>query len=210
MKSAINILLGLVIVILAYLLYESIMDPIRFNKEKDIREAAVKEKLIDIRSAQVLYRSKYGRYTGSFDTLINFIKYDSLPVVFRRGQVTDDMIANKIDEIEAIKRGLIVRDTTFIAINDSIFSITYPIDSIRYVPYTNGAQFELAAKSLVTGSMVVVQVFEASVLNNILLQGLDKQLIINYNALRLEISKFAGMRVGNISEPNNNAGNWEN
>ncbi len=71
------------------------MDPIRFNKEKDIREAAVKEKLIDIRSAQVLYRSKYGRYTGSFDTLINFIKYDSLPVVFRRGQVTDEMIAKK-------------------------------------------------------------------------------------------------------------------
>jgi hypothetical protein len=120
------------------------------------------------------------------------------------------MIKDKIDEQEAIKRGLIIRDTTFVEITDSIFSIKYPIDSIRYVPFGNGAQFNLQAASLVTGSMVTVQVFEASVLNDVFLQGLDKQLIINYNALRLEITKFAGMRVGNIVEPNNNAGNWEN
>lgn len=210
MKSVINILLAATIIILAFLLYESIMDPIRFNKERDIRETAVKEKLIDIRSAQVLFRSKYGRYTGSFDTLINFIKYDSLPIVFRKGQVTDQMIKDKIDEKEAIKRGLIIRDTSFVEITDSIFSIQYPIDSIRYVPYGKGAEFKLEAASLVTGSMVTVQVFEASVLNDVFLQGLDKQLIINYNALRMEITKFAGMRVGNIVEPNNNAGNWEN
>jgi len=210
MKSVINILLAATVIILAFLLYESIMDPIRFNKERDIRETAVKEKLIDIRSAQVLFRSKYGRYTGSFDTLVNFIKYDSLPIVFRKGQVTDQMIKDRIDEKEAIKRGLIIRDTSFVEITDSIFSIKYPIDSIRYVPYGNGAEFKLQAASLVTGSMVTVQVFEASVLNDVFLQGLDKQLIINYNALRMEITKFAGMRVGNIVEPNNNAGNWEN
>ena len=58
MKSVINILLAATVIILAFLLYESIMDPIRFNKERDIRETAVKEKLIDIRSAQVLFRSK--------------------------------------------------------------------------------------------------------------------------------------------------------
>lgn len=210
MKAVINILLTIVIIVLAYLLYESIMDPIRFNKEKDKRETAIKERLIDIRSAQVLYRSKYGRYTGSFDTLINFIKFDSLALVFRQGQVTDDMIAKGLDEQKALKQGLIVRDTTYIPINDSVFSIKYPIDSIRYVPYLTGEQFEMASAALTTGSMVVVQVFEASVLNDVFLKGLDKQLIINYNALRKEISGFPGMRVGNINEPNNNAGNWEN
>jgi hypothetical protein len=210
MKAVINILLTAVIIILAYLLYESIMDPIRFNKEKDRRETAIKERLIDIRSAQVLFRSKYGRYTGSFDTLINFIKYDSLATVFRKGQVTDDMVAKNIDEREALKRGLIIRDTSYVAITDSVFKINYPIDSIRYVPFLEGDQFDMAAKSLTTGSMVVVQVFEASVLNDVFLRGLDKQLIINYNALRKEISGFAGMKVGNIVEPNNNAGNWEN
>jgi hypothetical protein len=210
MKAVINILLTAVIVVLAYLLYESIMEPIRFNNERDIREEAVKERLVDIRNAQVLFRQKYGRYTGSFDTLINFIKFDSIPVVFRQGQLTDEMVAKGMTEREALRQKLIVRDTSFVEIGDSIFSINYPIDSIRFVPFTNGAQFELAAASVETGSRVVVQVFEASVLNNVFLQGLDKQLIINYNELRREITGFPGMRVGNIKEPNNNAGNWEN
>lgn len=210
MKAVINIVLSIVIVILVYLLYESIMDPIRFNTEKDKREEAIKERLIDIRSAQVLYRQKYGRYTGSFDTLINFIKYDSIPVVFRQGQLTDDMVSKGMTEREALRQKLIVRDTSFVEINDSIFKIRYPIDSIKFVPFTGGAQFEMSAAAVETGSRVVVQVFEASVLNNVFLQGLDKQLIINYNALRREITGFPGMRVGNIKEPNNNAGNWEN
>ena len=71
-------------------------------------------------------------------------------------------------------------------------------------------EFVMAASKVETGSKVIVDVFEASVLNDIFLDGLDKQLIINYNALRERITGFAGMRVGNIVEPNNNAGNWEN
>jgi hypothetical protein len=210
MKAVINILLTIVIIVLVYLLYESIMDPIRFNKERDKREAAIKERLIDIRSAQVLYRSKYGKYTGSFDTLIGFIKYDSLPVVFRVGALTDEMVAKGLTEKEAIKQKLIIRDTSFVVIGDSLFKINYPIDSIRYVPFTGGEQFQLAAAAVETGSKVVVQLFEASVLNDVFLKGLDKQLIINYNALRKELTGFPGMRVGNVTEPNNNAGNWEN
>ncbi|MFO7574686.1 MAG: hypothetical protein R6W67_05975 [Bacteroidales bacterium] len=210
MKAVINILLTVVIVVLVYLLYESIMDPIRFNNEKDRREEAIKERLIDIREAQILFRQKYGHYTGSFDTLINFIKNDSIPVVYREGQITDEMVSKGMTEKEAIKQNLIIRDTTFIAITDSVFSINYPIDSIRFVPIVRGAQFEMEAAAVETGSRVVVQVFEASVLNNVFLQGLDKQLITNYNVLRNEITGFPGMRVGNVKEPNNNAGNWEN
>lgn len=210
MKAVINILLTIVIIILAYLLFESIMDPIRFNQEKDRREEAIKERLIDIRNAQILYRQKYGRYTGSFDTLIDFIKFDSIPVVFRKGQLTDEMVSKGMTEREAIRQKLIVRDTSFVEITDSIFSIRYPIDSIRFVPFSGGANFEMAAAAVETGSRVIVQVFEASVLNDVFLRGLDKQLIINYNALRREITGFPGMRVGNVKEPNNNAGNWEN
>ncbi|MBE0673220.1 MAG: hypothetical protein IH591_01035 [Bacteroidales bacterium] len=210
MKAVINILLTIVIIVLVYLLYESIMDPIRFNKERDKREAAIKERLIDIRSAQVLFRSKYGKYTGSFDTLIGFIKNDSLPVVYRVGALTDEMVAKGLTEKEAIKQKLIIRDTSFVVIGDSLFKINYPIDSIRYVPFAGGEQFQLAAAAVETGSKVVVQLFEASVLNDVFLKGLDKQLIINYNALRKELTGFSGMRVGNVTEPNNNAGNWEN
>ncbi len=210
MRIVINILLTLVIITLGYLLYESVMEPIRFNQEKDKREAAIIERLIDIRSAQVLYRGKYGSYTGSFDTLIDFIKYDSIPIVFRRGQLTDEQLERGMTEAEGIRRGFIVRDTAFTTITDSIFKTSYPIDSMRYVPYAGGAEFNLEAGVVETASRVSVRVFEASVLNDVFLRDLDRQQVINYNELRSEIVGFPGLRVGNINTPNNNAGNWEN
>ncbi|MCK7529769.1 MAG: hypothetical protein MZV63_01280 [Marinilabiliales bacterium] len=91
------------------------MKPIRFNREKDARETAIKEKLIDIRTAQEAFKSVKGYYTGSFDTLITFLKTDSLPLVFKRGSLTDEMIADGItSEREAVKKGLISRDTSYI------------------------------------------------------------------------------------------------
>lgn len=211
MKTVINVSLAVIIVVLGYLLIDSIMNPIRFDKEKNQREEIVKERLIDIRTAQVAYKSKFGRYTGSFDTLISFVKYDSFPLIYKKGSITDEMIEKGITtEREALKRGLIVRDTSWTPVFDSLFAETFPIDSIRYVPGIDNTEFNIGATAIVTGSKVVVQVFEASVLNDVFLVGLDRQMIINYNSLRTKITGFPGMRVGNIREPNNNAGNWEN
>lgn len=210
MKSALNIALAVIIVVLAVILYMSIMRPIRFNREKDAREAAIRERLIDIRSAQEAFRSAKGHYTGSFDTLINFLKNDSLPIVYRRGSLTDEMMEKGITtETEAVKRGLITRDTSFIPVRDSILFHGYPADSIRYVPGSGGVSFEMATSNIMTTSRVVVNVFEAYVLNDIFLKDLDRQLVVNYNDQRIKTTGFPGMKVGDIREPNNNAGNWE-
>lgn len=212
MNTVVRILLIAAIIVLGYLLLDSIMNPIRFNKEKDKREDAIKERLINIRTAEVAFKSKYGRYTGSFDTLINFVKTDSFPLIYKEGSVTDEMIEEwgRNAEREALSRGLIVRDTSYTSVMDSIFNPGFSVDSIRYVPYTDGKEFKLEADIVETGSKVDVEVFEASVLNDVFLKGLDEQLIINYNAERKKITGFPGMRVGNVEEPNNNAGNWEN
>ena len=91
---------------------------------------------------------------------------------------------------------------------DSIFSVTYPIDSLRFIPYSKN-EFFLAAAKIETASKVKVNVFEAHVLNSILLHGLNKQLIINYSAEREKITGFKGLQVGSLEEATNNAGNWE-
>ena len=210
MKTALNIVFAIIIVVLAYLLVESIMKPIRFNKEKDIREAAIKERLIDIRTAQEAFKSVKSRYTGSFDTLITFLKTDSLPLVFKRGSLTDEMIAEGItSEREAVKKGLISRDTSYIAVRDSVFHKNYPIDQLRYVPGLEKTEFQMAAGTVMTTSMVLVNVFEAYVLNDVFLADLDRQLVVNYNDQRTKITGFPGMKVGDIRVPNNNTGNWE-
>ena len=208
MRTAIKILLLLVIVVLSYYLYQSIMEPIRFNREKAKREKAAIERLKDIRKAEVAYKAKYGRYTGSFDTLIHFVKYDSFPLVRAIGSIPDSLYG-EITEAEAIKRGIIIRDTSYVPVLDSLFGRKFPIDSIRYVPYCDTAQFFLGAGTIETASKVKVQVFEAHVLNDVLLHGLPRQLIVNYNARREKIVGFKGLKVGSLTESTNNAGNWE-
>jgi hypothetical protein len=210
MKTALNIVFSVIIVVLIYFLVQSILKPIRFNREKDAREAAIKERLIDIRTAQEAFKSVKGYYTGSFDTLLTFLKTDSLPLVFKRGSLTDEMIAQGItSEKEAVKKGLISRDTSYIPVLDSLFYKDFPVDDLRYVPGMKDTEFQMSAGRVMTTSMVMVNVFEAYVKNDVFLSDLDHQLVLNYNEQRTKITGFPGMKVGDVKEPNNNAGNWE-
>jgi len=210
MKTALNIVFAVIIVVLAYFLIESIMEPIRFNREKDAREAAIKERLIDIRTAQETFKAVKGYYTGSFDTLITFLTTDSLPLIFRLGSLTDEMIADGItSEKEAVKKGLIKRDTSYIPVRDSIFHQGYPLESLRFVPGLENTEFQMSATKVMTTSLVLVNVFEAFVLNDVFLKDLNRQLVVNYNEQRIKTTGFPGMKVGDVKVPNNNAGNWE-
>lgn len=209
MKTVIQIVLIAAIVVLGYLLYESIMNPIRFNKEKNKREEATIERLKDIRTAEKAYRAEYERFTASFDTLINFVKFDSFSVVKAIGSIPDTLVEQGMTEKEALNLGLIQRDTIKISVLDSLFYHRYPIDSLRYVPYTDKKEFKLGTNVLNTASGVKVKVFEAKVPYDILLAGLDPQLVINYKEEREMISGYAGLKVGSLTEATNNAGNWE-
>ena len=212
MKTAIQVVLAVAIIVLAYLLWESINKPIRFNREKDRIERATIQRLKDIRTAQLAFRSEHGRFTGDFDSLITFLKTDSFSVVKAIGSVPDSMIellGRKKAELQALKEGLISRDTIRLSVKDSLFKAGYPIDSLRYAPFTKGYEFELGAGVLETASKVVVRVFEAKVPYDILLAGLDRQLIINYKETREKITGYPGLKVGSLEEATNNAGNWE-
>ena len=205
MKTVIQIVLGIAIIVLGYLLVESIMNPIRFNKERDLRYEKTINRLIDIRTAQVAYKSQFGKYTGSFDTLIDFVKTDSFKVVQAFGFVPDGYTEKK-----ALEEGIIKRDTVRVSVKDSLFAPNYQIDKLRYVPFTNDKeQFKMAAGQIETGSQVKVEVFEVKVHNNTLLHGLDRQLVINFNDEREKIAGYAGLKVGSLEEATNNAGNWE-
>lgn len=200
MKTVYQILLLILIVVLSYFVYESIMNPIRFKNEKDKRYEKTIERLKDIRTAQLAYRSENKKFTGSFDTLINFVRFDSFKIVRQIGSY---------DDSAAVAKGLVSRDTLRVCVLDSIFNINYPLDSLRFAPYTGGAKFEMAAGELKTGSGLIIQVFEAKVHNDILLKGLDRQLVVNENDLRKKLERYPGLKVGSLTEATNNAGNWE-
>ncbi|NOZ47850.1 MAG: hypothetical protein GXO79_13890 [Chlorobi bacterium] len=219
MKTALKIILPILIVVLVFFLIKGINTPIQFEKVKKVRYQKVIQNLKDIRIAELAYKDVYGTFTGSFDTLIDFVKYDSMPLVRSLGSLPDTLNEqmaldmgiivtsvpkDKTDD-ELLNEGFLIRDTVKISVLDSIFPTNYPIDSLRYIPYTNNEEFSLGAGIVETGSKVKVQVFEAGALNDIILHGLNKQLIINLN----EGEEYPGLRVGSLKEATNNAGNWE-
>lgn len=208
MKRIIQVVLAIAMVVLAYLIWESIQAPIRFNKEKDKRYAATIQRLKDIRTAQLAFKDEYGHFTANFDSLIDYVDNGTMKVVKAIGSIPDDLLAQGWTEAIALKEGIITRDTIKIAIKDTLFTQDFIGADLRIVPFTENAEFEMATATVVTGS-VNVNVFEAKVHNDVLLHGLDKQMVINLNDRMKSQKNFPGVKVGDIAEPNNNAGNWE-
>ncbi len=199
MKTVYQILLAILIVVIGYFVFESIMAPIRFKKEKDKRYEVTIQRLKDVRTAQLAYRSRFNKFTGSFDTLITFLKEGEFKVVKQIGSEDDSV---------ALAQGKVYRDTIKVAVRDSLFK-NYAVDSIRFVPFSGGIQFELAAGELETGSKVKVKVFECKAHNDVILKGLNRQEIININDLQKKLERYPGLQVGSMTEATNNAGNWE-
>jgi hypothetical protein len=210
MKTVLQILLFIVAVVLAILIYNSVQRPIQFEKARKARYDVTVEKLKDIRKAQLAYKDVYGKFTGSWDTLINFIMNDSVITVRKIGELNDSMVEAGITERKAIQMGLIIRDSIRVSALEAVFDQGYDAKSLKYVPVPGEpSEFHLGATVIVTGSGIPVPVFQAKAHNNVILRGLDEQLVINLNDQRRTNEKYPGLMVGSLTETVNNAGNWE-
>ena len=208
MKVTLKILVAAAVVLLVYMCYRSIMTPIEFNKEKDARESAIKARLIDIRKAQIEYKNVYKTHAGTFADLIKFLKDDKLPFLIKEGVLTDEQLEKGMTEKEAVKKGLIKRDTVWVVAKDTLFGANYNVDDLANVPGA-GIKFTMDTATLTSGSGYTVKVFEAGVKYNDYLGDLDRQLVVNLNDKAEKLGKYEGLRVGSLTEINNNAGNWE-
>lgn len=212
MKKVIQGLLIVGSIVLAYLVYSTIRNPIDFKTEQDLRYTACVESLKNIRKAESAYKDVNGKFTGSWDTLAVFVKKGTLPLVKKIGSLTDEQLEAGMTEKEAISKGLIIRDTVRVAVLDSLFGKSYNADRMRYIPHTKDELFFLGTNIITTGSGVQVPVFEARAHNNQILSELQdrfKQEIINLNEKRRLDGKYPGLKVGSLTETNNSAGNWE-
>jgi hypothetical protein len=211
-KLIIQIILWAVIAFIAYNVWDTIQTPIDFDKVRKARYSETIAKLMDIRKAQMAYKDAHQIFSGNWDSLTAFIKYDSLPQIRRIGMLTDSMVDAGLDEKAALKKGLIIRDTIKVSVLEEIFGKDYPIDELRYIPKSGKQEFWLAQTIITTGSGVKVPVFEARAHNNqILFEHLEdyKQEIINLNERARKNDRYPGLKVGSVTEPNNNVGNWE-
>ena len=228
MKTVINLVLVVCAVVLVYICYASIMGPINFDNAKSERDAAVIARLIDIRKAQNEYRNMNNQqYTDNFDTLIDFVKNGKLPFIYKQGELNDKQLEDGLTEKKAVaiiqkakktgnykdveKWGLqdFRRDTMWVVVKDTVFGKDYDADSLRYIPYGNGAQFEMAIRSDTAKSGAPFCLLEVKAPYDIYLNGLDHQEIVNLKDVQSKLGRYSGLMIGSLETANNNAGNWE-
>jgi hypothetical protein len=225
----------LCIVGLAFLLYRSINEPVKFNKERDMREKVCIERLKDIRTLQVTFKDTYGHYAPVMDSLIDFYNNGKITIMQQIGS-EDDSVA--VLHTEAVKKTfrnlkgdqmmqklyelyqkgdehLIIRIPQETNVKDTLFRNRpdFKVTELRYIPFSeneSGKRDTVIMKSIVKQvSGVDVPLFEAQMPYWSFLRGMDRQQIVNLVAEREDTGRYAGLMVGSVENANNNAGNWE-
>lgn len=204
-KAAIQIVLALVVVGLAFVVYRQLTIPLQFDKEVSKRSAAVIDRIKDIRSAERAYKQAYDKYCGNFDSLIAFVLTDSM--VYERS-------FGSADDSVAVAQGLVKSEKFKVAVIDTVFGTKKltpeQVEQLRFIPYTDNTEYILEAGALETESGVTVQVFECRAPYKAFLADLNHQELVNLIDERKNTFKdYPGIKVGSMTSATNDAGNWE-
>ena len=201
-RKTIQLILWPIIIILAWLVYRSPISLKEFQEESNYRKSAVIQDLKDIRTAQIAFKDKYRVYANDFNSLLSFVKNDSLTVVNAVGETPDSLT-----EDQALKQGIISRDTIFVPVFQTIFNTDYlanrdnrfpfDLDMLSKVPFSNET-YNIESGNIEKGK-VTVQVFEVSTTFGTFLNGLEA------TNKGIDLNKF--IKVGSMSDASIN-GNW--
>ena len=201
-RKTVQLLLWPIIIILAWLVYRSPISLKEFQEETNFRKSAVIQDLKDIRTAQIAFKDKYRVYAGDFNSLLSFVKNDSLAVVKAIGETPDSLT-----EDQALLAGIISRDTVFVPVYQTIYNqdyldardsrFSFDLEKLSMVPFSDET-FNIESGNIEKGK-VVVQVFEVSTTFGTFLNGLD--------ATNKGIDLDNTLRVGSMSDASIN-GNW--
>lgn len=197
-KGLQNVLLGVVLlgaIGIAFLNYKVIDDKLKFQAAAEARRDVVKERLLEIRTAQKAHKAEKGMYAKTFDQLINFITKDSIREIMAIGVVPDSVES----EAEALALGIIKRDTIATPVMDKLFPEGVSIDSLPLIPFGNGEQFAIDAGTIERNNLQV-PVFEVFAKYQFIYTGM--------NTGEYDVDLEDGMRLGSMTEPTT-SGNWE-
>ena len=105
------------------------------------------------------------------------------------------------------------RDTIELNMLQALYKGQYDeksIDGIVVIPFSNGMHFEIEVNNdYKTSQGIRVPLFEARAPFESYLGDLNKQELVNLIDKESKLDHYAGLKVGDIYAPNNNAGNWE-
>ncbi|HZW64016.1 MAG TPA: hypothetical protein VFF15_10280 [Flavobacteriaceae bacterium] len=208
-KPVLIILLWVLIGYLGYATYNSINDPIKFNKIKNKRYADAIDKLIDIRDAQLAHKQVTGTFANNFDNLVKFIDTAHFTLTQRRDSSVLDVEMTKRYGVDTFKEITLIDTLGTRAVKDSLFKGSERYKTMMNVPHAvnKDEKFELQA-GFIEQNDIKIPVFEAKVKKNVILHDQDKDLLIQENQV-VSVDGVDGdaIVVGSMTEVSTN-GNW--
>lgn len=208
-KKIAEIVLGLAIIGLVFVVYKQISTPIHFENETALRKAAVVERIKDVRTAERQFKSKYQRFTASFDTLINFVLTETMEGE-RKIVDEDDSVA--MAQLKKMKKKNI--ETFTYSVKDSLFKhlSVEAVEDLRFIPFTGKQrEFILEAGQFTTESKITIPIVECRAPYIMFLDTIKyRQQIINLIDDEMNnYNRYPGVKFGSMEGGNNEAGNWE-
>lgn len=215
-RIVVSILLWAATAFIAFLIYSSIMKPIEFEKEKDNRYKAAVQIMIDLKKAQLGYKTIHGEYADTFEKLVNFIDTEKFAIVTRRDTSIIDVAKNKAYNIVTDATGaggyfkdIVIKDTIgYVSVKDSLFKNNDRYKSLNVVKYKNVEVPVVMKTSSVIRNETKLPVFQAVIDKNALLVGLDEELLAQENKVE-DINEINGPEItlGSLVEITL-TGNW--
>ena len=124
------LILPLAIVGLVYAIWQSVQEPVQFQKDQKARETIAIQRLKDIRTLQDAFKGATGHFTASIDSLINFYHNDSIKIIRQIGSMDDSL---------AVAQKRVTRENITIAVKDTLLKERAAfIDSLSFIPYSGG------------------------------------------------------------------------
>ncbi len=192
MRIAINLLFVFLAIFLAYVLYGTIKEPVKFQAEKDLRETAVVDKLVKIRKAQQYYRAITGEFAPNFDTLKQVLNTENFTITKVEGD-PDDPTGGKVIYTEIKKSA-----------KDSLAALNFDYSDLASIPYTDGLKFDIQADTTTYQNTLVHVVQVGTKKSNFMGEFADPR-FAKYDD---SYDPNAIIKFGDMNKPNT-SGNWE-
>ena len=132
-KILLEVVLAAVIVLLVWLTVKSVQKPVKFNNEVAARSQVAIQRLKDIRTLQVAFKSVNGRFSPTMDSLKLFYETGKMDIVMQIGSHDDSIAVANTEAIKKANRRLKPDQMTaklqeaYAAGQKVVFSITTPI-----------------------------------------------------------------------------------
>ena len=206
MKKALLAVLWILIVFFGYKLFNSVYEPIQFNKVKTTRYTDVIKNLKDIGNAQVAHKSVHGVYAENFEGLVSFVDTAQYVIVEKRD--SSYLEYDRTYRIDMLREVQIVDTLGYVSVKDSLFGDSDHYKNMMRVP-VKGIDTTFTMKAdIVDKNGYQVPVFEVSVSKDLVLHDQNPYLLEQEKAtVSVDGVNGPAIILGSLTEVSTN-GNW--